>query len=307
MPATRARAFTLTVQNYTADSIKNLEDCEWIRYAIVGKEGKGKDKTPHLQCYIQTQSQLSCSNVLKRLKKAGVQGHLEIAQRDLLTNVKYCSKEGDVCSWGEAKTKGSRNDLKEIHAMIEDGACDRMVRDAYPGSWYRYHKSFTLHRKEIQQEAVLKEIKTAMEKVVLKEWQQKALDTLIAQDQRKILWVVDPVGNTGKTYMAKYLFAVHGAFKVTGGKTADIAYAYKMEGIVVFDFARQKEDFVNYSVIEDFKNGTLFSPKYESKTIWFKPAKVIVFSNWEPDQSQLSKDRWSFIRLNVKPWHVTCV
>ena len=136
-----------------------------------------------------------------------------------------------------------------------------------------------------------------MEKAVLKPWQTKAIKKLLSQDDRKVLWVIDPIGNTGKSFLSKWLAAIHDAFEITSGATKDIAYAYNRQKVVVFDFSRQKQDFVNYAVIEDFKNGRIFSPKYESASIRFESAKVIVFSNWEPDQSMLSKDRWDIMRI----------
>jgi hypothetical protein len=47
-----------------------------------------------------------------------------------------------------------------------------------------------------------------------------------------------------------------------------------------------------YSLMESFKNGRIFSPKYESISKTFKPCHVVVFANFIPDHSKLSQDRW---------------
>jgi len=84
------------------------------------------------------------------------------------------------------------------------------------------------------------------------------------------------------------------------GKSADIKHSYQGQEIVVFDFCRAMQNHVNYEVIESIKNGIMFSPKYESKMKIYKKPLVIVFANFEPDESKLSKDRWKIIRILEK-------
>jgi hypothetical protein len=52
------------------------------------------------------------------------------------------------------------------------------------------------------------------------------------------------------------------------------------------------KEFVNFHIIEAFKNGRMFSSKYQSSLRIFKPAKVVCFANFEPDWKKLSLDRW---------------
>lgn len=101
----------------------------------------------------------------------------------------------------------------------------------------------------------------------------------------------------GKTWMGKFLEATRNAFYIRGGKHADIAYAYNKEPVVVFDFAREQEEKISYGQIEKFKDGRVFSAKYESEMKRFKDVKVIVFSNFKPDMSKLSKHRWVVMDL----------
>jgi len=88
---------------------------------------------------------------------------------------------------------------------------------------------------------------------------------------------------------------------IHGGKHADVAHAYAYEPIVVFDFAREQEERVSYQQIEKFKDGFVFSPKYESRCKKFPSAKVIVMSNFYPDKSKLSSDRWDVMVLSSFP------
>ncbi len=99
-------------------------------------------------------------------------------------------------------------------------------------------------------------------------WQQELLTiTTGLPDARKFYWYYDHRGNTGKSYFTDYLVGHHNAAVFTSGKMADIALAYKQEPIVVFDLTRTQADKMDhvYALIEGFKNGRLFSPKYDSQ------------------------------------------
>jgi hypothetical protein len=139
----------------------------------------------------------------------------------------------------------------------------------------------------------LEESKVTREDLVARDgWQSQLVSDLNGvADSRKIIWIVDIVGNSGKSY-----FATHYNFKtsyyVTGGKAADIYYGYQYEEVVFFDLARMKQEYVQYDVMESFKNGQFYSTKYESKNVKFNTPHVVVFSNFEPERSMLSLDRW---------------
>lgn len=84
---------------------------------------------------------------------------------------------------------------------------------------------------------------------------------------------------------------------VTGGRNADIAYAYNYQEWIVFDFARDQADRFPYAILECFKNGRIFSTKYESVIKYVDKTRVIVFTNFAPDKSKLSADRWDIHKL----------
>lgn len=87
------------------------------------------------------------------------------------------------------------------------------------------------------------------------------------QTTRKILWVWEPVGNTGKSWLAKWLVVNKGACYLQMGKKTDIAHAYKGEEVVAFDLTRSDKDFLNYDVLESLKNGVFFSPKVRAPLV----------------------------------------
>lgn len=88
---------------------------------------------------------------------------------------------------------------------------------------------------------------------------------------------------------------------ITGGKYSDIAYAFNLEEYVIFDFSRQQADRFPYKLVEDFKNRRVFSTKYESRMKRALRCKLIVFTNWAPDKSMLSADRWNVHHIDLNP------
>lgn len=134
----------------------------------------------------------------------------------------------------------------------------------------------------------------------LYEWQKEIVDLVKTMpDDRTINWYWDSEGNKGKTSLAKKLAVEYGAVPVEGKKN-DILYcaAEHESDVYIFDFERSMEEFISYSGIEKIKNGFYMCSKYESKPIIRACPHVIIFANFEPDRSKLSKDRWNIKRIN---------
>lgn len=53
-----------------------------------------------------------------------------------------------------------------------------------------------------------------------------------------------------------------------------------------------QNSFVNFTAIEELKNGTFISTKYNTKRMRGPSPHVVIFANFEPDYTVLSKDRW---------------
>lgn len=150
----------------------------------------------------------------------------------------------------------------------------------------------------------MKDVKAKYATAVLKPWQQSLLDVCDGDvSDRKVYWFNDVAGNTGKSWMVGYLMAHRGAVCFTNGKLADIACAYAYEPIVIFDLSRTQADKIDhvYMAIENFKNGRIFSPKYNSHTKLLAPPHVIVFANFVDDEetrkNKLSEDRWVIMNM----------
>ncbi len=138
-----------------------------------------------------------------------------------------------------------------------------------------------------------------------KAWQKKVIESVSepCKDDRKINWLYDEKGNTGKSYLTKYLMKVENALVVEGRKT-DIFHQIakrKEENIavplVIIDVPRASFNNISYSAIECIKNGFISSGKYEGGQYTFKSPHIYVFANSRPDNSKFSEDRWNIVDI----------
>jgi hypothetical protein len=144
-------------------------------------------------------------------------------------------------------------------------------------------------------------------------WQRDILDLLSqVPHKRKVYWFIDQVGNSGKSYLARYLVLKHDVLLVQG-KAQDVFHqvAKRLDPelqkngldpvlfpMVVMDIPRHQKDFVNYGLLEQLKNGLILSGKYEGGTYAFPVPHVVVLSNDAPDMSKFSEDRWEIRYLD---------
>ncbi len=124
------------------------------------------------------------------------------------------------------------------------------------------------------------------------------MNMLRGQGPRIISFVVDEDGNSGKTYLGKYIMATKQALYLTSTAMKDVAYAWQGERYVVFDFTRESAERINYSTIEALKNGVIFSNKYASKTKTFTIPIVVCFMNRRPLAKKFSNDRYQLVVLH---------
>lgn len=123
-------------------------------------------------------------------------------------------------------------------------------------------------------------------------------------DNRTIRWLVDEKGNSGKSTICKWL-AYH-----ADTPTIQFAAAWNMMEVIsanrhkrmyVFDLTRTKPADVKmddlYSILEQLKNGTMQKTKGKVESWLQMPASVWVMSNYKPDTTKLSKDRWDILTI----------
>lgn len=132
-------------------------------------------------------------------------------------------------------------------------------------------------------------------------WQLQLLDIVKSiPNDRDIIWIYDTKGNIGKTAIAKFMLWNKLAFLCKSGSAKDIKallLATKESRDIVIDLTRSNENFVSYTLMEELKDGFIFSTKYEGGCKLISTPHVIVFANFSPDISKLSIDRWKIFTI----------
>lgn len=94
---------------------------------------------------------------------------------------------------------------------------------------------------ENQQIATNEKIKEKYANRSWRKWQQDLINELKNEpDDRKIIWYSDPIGNSGKTYLSRYLQTLDG-IRFENGRSLDIKFMYSGQRIVIFDLTRSQE------------------------------------------------------------------
>ena len=212
----------------------------------------------------------------------------------------YCMKEESRTGgpWERGiyeKLMGKRNDLLRFREAVKEGATKLELMEEHADVMAKYPRYATEYGRILKESLMEK-----MPDLVPKYPYQEKILTICTTDPnpRTIHWVYDPCGNHGKTFLSKYLVQKYNAYYTNGGKATDLTYAYNGEGVVIFDYVRDAKEYVGYGVIEQLKNGILFSSKYESSLKRFPVPHVFVFANFMPAEGKFSEDRLHIMELN---------
>ncbi len=300
----RSRNWMFTLNNPQENELQALLDaCKQAAWQLE----RGDQGTEHFQGYVE----FSSMKALNQLKRFVPRAHWEKRRGNQAQAFDYCTKDDTRLSgpfyhpgdW-HPNTQGKRTDLVAARELLKTkrNFAEAVDDDELTAICAKYPK-FVHH--------VISHANRPgpMIEPMFRPWQAGLMEKLSNEpDPRKIHWYVDPVGNNGKSFMTRYLVRNKGAIMLIG-KRADIYHAYEGQSIVVFDYTRAQQDQVDYTAIESLKNALVFSSKYESKMKVFEVPHVIVFSNWEPDVTKLSVDRWDISRLSgqaaITPAHPT--
>ena len=186
---------------------------------------------------------------------------------------------------------------KALYKILNKGV---VQEESFPPEW---QKALDLYLKQGHQ--------IDPETVVLKPWQMELMKHIDNPSDRKILWVQGEKCGEGKTWFQKYVQSLLGRRRVVAGgidihcNSPSIAHALSKRPLATTDIflfnigkARNREQEVNYSFIEDLKDGNVFASKYDSKELMIKvPNIVMVFSNSTPDVEELARDRWEIFSI----------
>jgi len=260
---TKSRGWIFTLNNWTEEEYATIKDfvLKKTDFYIIGKE-VGESGTPHLQGYFYKKDKIRFG----QLKVLCNRWSLKMARGSPEHNLTYCSKDGDFIT-NIQKKKTPDEFIKETEQKI-------------------------LHNEYAD--------------VVWKPWQQEILNIIETKpDNRTIHWYYETKGNTGKSFLTKYIALKYNVI-IADGKKADIFNQVNMmmreqqqiPAVIILDVPRRNQGYVSYGVLEQLKNGMIYSGKYEGGRCIFESPHVIVFSNSLPDTSEMSADRWHIVNID---------
>lgn len=275
-------------------TLKFEDEMKHFRYCVGQLEVTPTTGKKHIQAYFEFVKNVRPSAIKKFL---GCECHCEKRRGTQEEAIAYCSKEdSQVCMPFECGVKAEYG----VGGMYAGGVIDWIKKnpestfDDYVNEYEMNHLRYKSGMKMLWDQFHVEPLPSLNE---LRDWQKWAVDRLMKQDDRKVLWITDEVGGAGKTVLSKHLCAGGKGFYCSGGSYKDIMYSYKNQNVVVIDLTRSQREYIPYDAIESFKNGLAFSAKYESQMKIFAPAKVIVMSNFDPSLNKLSMDRWELVTL----------
>lgn len=287
----RAKYWCFTLNNYTPADVDRLSaPIPQVDYLIFGKE-IAPSGTPHLQGTVCFQSRKRLSQLVTTIGRA----HFTVTQL-LSQSIEYCKKDGDFTEVGTIPAAGEarkeRPDiLEEFKNSVKEGVTDlATLREMHSAVCAQYPRFVVEYISDCR--PAIK-----VDSHPLRDWQAVLHGQLIlAPDKREIYFIVDASGNQGKSWFARYYCDLHdNAQIIVPGKKADMAYVVREDAkVFFFDCPRSKQgDFIQYDLLEELKNGYIFSPKYESRIKKLATPHVVVLMNEYPDMTKLSEDRYA--------------
>lgn len=283
-----------TLNNYIPEDEARISglDC---KYLVYGRE-TGSSGTPHLQGFIIFGS----NHRLQAVKdKVGERAHLEIAHGTSDQAATYCKKDGDFVELGSPPKPGKRNEWELYVDWISDLGrvpTGRELAVNFPNLFARYEKAaYKIAAANIPPPSLT-------DSTPREGWQSQLVEQYSAPaESRGVQFVVDPAGNSGKTWMCQYMITkfpeITQVLRI--GKRDDLAHAIDCQKtIFLIDVPRGQTQYLQYNILESLKDRMVFSPKYESslKVLTSIP-HVTVFMNEEPDLNAMTIDRFKILRL----------
>ena len=294
--------FTLNNYNYNLNYKDYLSREEfYIKRAVWGYERGGENNVPHLQGYVEFKRSVRLPHVKRVLQSA----HWENAIHTPAANFSYCTKGGIFDTIGDfskdsfsVQSTGKLSQVSVVKALLNDETRLQIKVSKEYSDKFQY---FDKVANELKDSSDKRSFFDTYKKQKLYPWQYKVLKMLAEQGDRRILWIVDEVGNSGKSFLSRYMRVMYNFSLLDGSLSVrDLAHLVKGdEKGFCFDVNRDSAERFNYSTLESIKNGFLCTGKYAGKLVMFTPKPTVVFSNTFPNMTKLSADRWTVRQLGV--------
>lgn len=306
MPS-QTRHYVFTLNNWTADNDTLLKELgPKVSYLVYGYETAPGTGTPHLQGYIVFPRKKRFSEAQALLPTGA---HIESKRGTPQEAADYAKKDGVFQEFGNCPsgTRGSSCFDSFIEWVVsyqsEHGYVppERLIARHYPQLWLRHERKLRQLALHLSPSPRLLDVMEAE----LRPWQRNLHNalTILAPDDRTILFYIDTEGGKGKSFFQRYMLTNHPqdvqVFSIA--KRDDIAHALDpTKSIFLFNVPRGGMQYFHYTVIEQIKDRMVFSPKYDSTMkILHNNPHVVIFCNEYPDMTKMSADRYSIIDMDT--------
>lgn len=293
----RCCRWVFTLNNFVPEDVTRLEALGVeAKYLVFGKE-TGESGTPHLQGFVifPVSTRLAAAK-----RKVGERAHLEPARGSNQQASEYCKKDGDFQEFGSLPgPQGKTNRFEDLKKWVLEQPrkpSAASVASEFPSIFLQYGRVMEwidlIYPVTVGVQGDLRP-------------HQRDLEGMLEEDpdDRQIIFVVDPIGGTGKSFFIRYMLGKcpDDVQRLSVGKRDDLAYAIdESKRIFLFDVPRSQSEYLQYSVFESIKDRMIFSTKYQSRTKFLGLTHCVVFMNEEPDYNKLSADRYRVIRWNAE-------
>lgn len=301
---TQSTNWCFTINNPTDNDYLLLNEygATQAKYLIFSDE-VGSNGTPHIQGYVVLPKRLRTSSVSKLFPRA----HLEASKGTAQQASDYCRGGGstgkppsaNVVVYGTISNVPGKTNLYEsfrdwvLEQPTKPSAA--LVAYKYPSLFLRNGRTQTFIDAIYPQEVV--------PSPAYRDYQQRLVDRLSEPAcTRKVIFVVDPAGNSGKSWFSNVYYRSNPLSTqiLSVGRIEDVTYAIDItKSVFFFDVPRSRMEHFQYSVVEQLKDSRIFVTKYESRVNWLLYVPhVVVMCNEYPDMLKLSKDRYEIIVWN---------
>jgi len=183
------------------------------------------------------------------------------------------------------EAKGKRNDIEDMWTTYEREGMDG-VRTKHFNTWLRFP--------HFEQAAKQRAVKYTPFKGPLRTWQRWFINQVKENDNDRVIhWLYDREGGIGKSKLCHFLR--DDGYVQLSGPVANMSYMLDAGATgILFDITRTQAEAMDhiYQFAEQLKNGYVVSGKYHTHGIKFVPKTIIIFSNFKPDPTKWSRDRY---------------
>lgn len=303
----RTLRYVFTLNNYTSDDVNRIVEqvVPISKYVVFGYEEAPTTGTPHLQGFVILVNRMRFRQFKTVLNP---RAFVSVAHGSDEEASEYC-KKSDYEEFGDipARTQGKRTDWEKFEDWVVDlgrvPSFREIARSGFRGLLARYHTNIFKMAEAFLPTTDYTEGETprfGFQSYVVGRVEGQMQD---GAPRRVIDFVVDPAGNSGKSWVASYLISKYpdDVQILRVAKRDDMALALDVtKRVFFFDVPRNQMQFFQYPILEMLKDRMVFSPKYLSgmKCLSSVPT-VIVLCNEAPDMTQMTGDRYNII--NVTP------